>query len=98
MLDAATDAFTAWVARYPTLAQWVLDDLDFVCSLIDLSETGGLERHGPATLVEMRLALVRLHQVASQAGFGEVAALFYRWYERCCLALLPFWLGGREVC
>ena len=94
MFDAATDAFTAWVARYPTLAQWVLDDLDFVCSLIDLSETGGLERHGPATLIEMRLALVRLYQVAVQAGFGEVAVLFYRWYERCCLALLPFWSGG----
>jgi hypothetical protein len=91
MLDAAYDAFSAWVARSPTLAQWVLDDLDFVCSLLDLSETGGLERHGPATLIEMRLALVRLYQVASQAGFGAVAALFYHWYERCCLALLPFW-------
>jgi len=94
MLDATTDAFIGWVVRYPALAQSVLDDLDFVCSLVDLSETGGLERHGPATLIEMRLALVRLYQVAAQAGFSEVVALFYGWYERCCLALLPFWSGG----
>lgn len=97
MLDfVGDDAFTAWVVQFPALAEWVLADLTLVCSLVDPSQ-GIVSSQTPMTLIDLRDALVRLYRVASEAGFVEIAALFYRWYERCCLALLPWWPGGMEV-
>lgn len=98
MLEFADeDAFAAWVSRFPSLAAWVLADIQLVDQMMAGSSGGALLHCSPAALLDMRDALARLHAVASEAGFVDVAAFFYQCYERCCRALLPFWPGGMEV-
>ena len=94
---AGDDAFTAWVLHFPSLAAWVLADVKLVEQVMAGSSGEALLHCSPVALIDMRDALARLHAVASEAGFVDVAAFFYRCYERCCRALLPSWPGGMEV-